>query len=82
MKNVDIFQVVSEIGSFIGTKDAKRQTDQCPDVNGTVMSTKMMADIVDLGMAVVTAGDTIIRTGCHNLIKFNFPIGAAFFGEA
>lgn len=81
MKNVDIFQVVSEIGSFIGTKDSKRQTDQCPDVNRTVMSAKMMSDIVHLGMAVVTAGDAIIRAGSHNLIKFNFPIGAAFIGE-
>ena len=82
MKNVDIFQVVSEIGSFIGTKDSKRQTDQCPDVHGAVMSTKMMTEVVDLGMAVVTAGDTVIRAGSHNLVKFNFPVGAAFFGEA
>lgn len=82
MKNVDIFQIVSEIGSFIGTKDSKRQADQCPDMNSTVMSSEMMTDIVDLGMAVVTAGDAIISTRCHNLVKFNFSVGTAFFGEA
>jgi hypothetical protein len=46
------------------------------------MSSEMMTNIVDLGMAVMTAGDAIIRTGGHNLVKFNFPVGAPFFGEA
>ena len=81
MKNVYIFQVVSEIRSFIGAKDPKRQTDQRPDVNGTVATTKMMADIVNLGMAVVATCDTIISSGFYNLVEFNFAVGSAFFGE-
>ena len=82
MKNVDIFQVVSEIGSFVGTKNSKRQANQCPDVHGAVVSTVMMTEIMDLGMAVVTAGDTVISTGGHNLVEFNLTVGAAFVSVA
>jgi hypothetical protein len=82
VKNVYIFQVISKVGSFIGAKDSKRQTDQCPDVNSTVTSAKMMTYIVHLGMAVVTSRNTIIRTGCHYLVEFNFAIGSAFLGIA
>jgi hypothetical protein len=40
----------------------------------------MMTYIVHLGMAVVTPCNTIIRTGCHYLVEFNFAVGSAFFG--
>lgn len=79
MKNIYILQVVSEVGSFIWAKNSKRQTDESPDVYCTVARTIMMAEIVYLGMAVMTAGYAIIRTGFHDLVKFNFAIGTAFF---
>lgn len=81
MKNVYIFQVVSEVSPFVGTEDSKRQADQCPDVNGTIGATKMMTDIVYLCMTVVATCDAIICTGFDNLVEFNFAVGSAFFSE-
>lgn len=81
MKNVYIFQVISEISSFVGPEDSKRQTDQCPNVNSTETTAKMMTDIMYLRMAVMTTCDTIIGTGRYDLVVFNFAVGSAFFSE-
>ncbi len=40
----------------------------------------MMPDIMDLSMAVMATGDTIIGPGGNNLVKFQFAVGPAFFG--
>lgn len=82
MKNVYIFQVVSEICSFIRAKDSKRQADQRPDMNRTVSGTMMVTEVVHLGMAVVTAGNAIVRAGFHDLIVFKLSISPAFVSIA
>ena len=50
-------------------------------MHGVIMATKMMADIVYLGMAVVATSDAVIGTGSYNLIKFHLAIGAPRFGK-
>ncbi len=41
---------------------------------------KMMPDIMNLGMAVMATGNTVIGAGGDNLVKFDLAIGPAFFG--
>lgn len=81
MKNVYIFQVVSEIRSFVWPKDSKRQTDQRPDMNGAEAGAMVMAKVVNLSMTVVAAGNAIIRAGFHNLVVFDLAVCPAFFSE-
>jgi hypothetical protein len=80
MKNVYIFQIVSQVGSLVGTENAERETDQRPDMYGIVGAAEMMTDIVHLGMTVVAAGYTVIGTGGHDLVEFDLAVLAAFLG--
>ena len=49
-------------------------------MHGIVRAAKMMANIVDLGMTVVAASDTVIGTGGQDLVEFNLAVFPAFFG--
>ena len=81
MKNINILQVVAQIGPLIGSEDTERQADKRPDMNGAEFSTEMMTDIVDLSMAVVAAGNTVVGTGGHDLVEFDLAVRPAFFSE-
>lgn len=80
MKNVYLFQIVSQVGPLVGTEDAKRETDQRPDMHCVVGAAKMMSDIVHLGMTVVAAGYTVIGPGGHDLVELDPAVLAAFLG--
>ena len=82
MKNVYIFQVVSEICSLIRAKDSKRQADQRPYMYSTEGGTMMVTEVVHLGMAVMAAGNAIVCAGFYDLIVFKLSISPAFFGIA
>jgi hypothetical protein len=79
MKYVNLFQVITQIGPLIGSENSERQADQRPDMDGLIRSMKMMPDIMDLGMAVMATGNTIVSSGGNNLVKFQFTVGPAFF---
>ncbi len=81
MKNVHIFQVVSKVRSFVGTKYSKREADQRPDMHGTVAGAVVMTEIMYLGMAVVATGNAIICAGFYDLVIFNLAVSAPFFSE-
>lgn len=49
-------------------------------MHGVESSTKMMADIVHLGMAVVAAGDAVIGTGGHDLVEFDLAVLPTLLG--
>jgi len=47
---------------------------------GLVFPTKMVADIVYLGMAVMAAGYTVISTCTYYLVELDFTVSPAFIG--
>ena len=47
-----------------------------------VVAAIMVAEFMDLGVAVMAAGDAVICTGGLDLVVFNFAISQAFFFES
>lgn len=81
MKYVNLFQIIAQIGPLIGSENSQRQTNQRPDMYGFVGSMKMVPDIMNLGVAVMATGNTIIGSGGDNLVKFHLAVGPALFRE-
>jgi hypothetical protein len=74
MKHVDFLQVVIQVFSLIGSKDAQGEAYQGPEMNDAVSSAIMLAELMDLGMAVVTCGNAVIGSGGLNLGVLDFPV--------
>lgn len=81
MKNIHVFQILSEVFAFIRTEDSHRQADQCPQVNRLPGMVANFRQIMNLGMAIVAWGDTVVRTGLENLFGFEFAIFPSRFRE-
>ena len=79
MKNIHVLQILSEILPFIRTEDAHRQADQCPQMNRLPGMIAHVGQIMNLGMAIVTRGDAVIRTGLEDLFGLEFAIIPARF---
>lgn len=82
MKNIDILEIIPKIRTFIGSQYAQGQTDKRPEMHGIIGAAKVMPDVMDLGVAVVTTGDTVISTCGYYLIKLELAVGAALFSIA
>ena len=70
-----------QVLSLVGSKDAQGEADKRPQVNHAVIGTVVLAQFMDLGMAVVAGGDTIIRLGCLNLVVLDLPVLEPLFLE-
>ena len=70
MEHIDLFQVITHVLTFIVSQDAQREADQCPHMNHRVVTAVMLAEFVNLGVAVVAAGDAVVRTGGLDLLVF------------
>jgi hypothetical protein len=81
MEYSDLFEVFLQVLAFVGPEDTKGQADEGPQVNHTVIGAVMFAQFMDLGMAVVAGGDTIIRLGCLDLPVLDLPVLESFFLE-
>ncbi len=82
MKYVDLFKIVAEVGTLVRSEDSQGKTNQGPDMDSVVFRPEMMADIVDLGMAVVATGDTVIGAGFNNLVEFFLAVGSSGLGKS
>ena len=82
MENLDVLQIVAQIFAFIGSQDTQRQTDQGPQVHDVITGPVMLAEFVNLGMAVVAAGNAVLGAGGLNLIVFESAEFKALFLEA
>jgi len=51
-------------------------------VNHAVVAAIMLAELMDLGVAVVTAGNAVICAGGLDLIVFDLPVSQAFILES
>ena len=82
MKNQYILEIISQIFAFVRSEYSQGKTDECPHVNDGVIAPEVLTQLMDLGVTIVTAGDTIIRTGGFNLLIFYFSELHSLFFEA
>jgi hypothetical protein len=81
VKDVDFLQVVTQVFPFIGAQYAQGEANQRPQVNHRVMTAVMLAQFVNLGVAVVAAGDAVVGAGGLDLTIFDLAILEALFFE-
>ena len=70
MENIYIFQIISQICSFIGAENPQRQRQNSPEMDNLIIAAEMMRELMYLGMAVVAAGNTVLRTAILDLLIF------------
>jgi hypothetical protein len=73
VKNIHFLEIVPQIRPLIGTENPQSQTENCPEMNHRIVPTIMLAQLVNLGMTVVTSGNTVICTGCLDLFVLDPP---------
>jgi len=79
MEDINLFQVVSQVFPLIGAQNPQGEADKRPEVNHTVPGSVMLAQLMNLGMTVVAAGNTVIGAGGLDLIVLQAPILQASF---
>ena len=82
MEDVYFFKFFSQIFPFIGSENTQREANQGPQVNHAVIAAIMVAELMDLGVTVVAAGDAVVCAGGLNLLIFDLPVSQAFFFES
>ncbi len=80
-QHIHIRQIRSQIFALIFPQNTHGQADQGPQVHRMIAALKMLADIMNLGMAVVARGNTVSCAGGHDLIEFQFAKGPALIGQ-
>ena len=78
----DLRQIRSQVGAFVFAQNTQRQADQGPEMHRVVFSLVMLADIMNLSMAVVAGGNAVLRPGCHDLLEFQPTVSPSGFGKA
>jgi len=74
MEYIQFFQIISQIFPFIWPEYSQRKADEGPEVHDRVVSAVVLAQFMNLGMAVVTPGNAVVRAGCLDLLVFQFSI--------
>ncbi len=74
MENIYFFEIISEVFTFSGSEYAQRETDEGPQVNNRVMSPVVIAQLMNLSMTVMAPRNTIIRSGCLDLLIFQLAV--------
>ncbi len=82
MKDQDILEIITQIFPFIGSENAQRKTDQCPQMHNGIVAAVMFTQFVNLCMTIVASGDAVICSGGLDLIIFQLAISQTLFLEA
>jgi hypothetical protein len=82
MKNQYILQVIAQVNPFIGSQYPHRQADEGPHVNDGIIAAVMLTELMNLGMAIMAAGDTVIRTGRLYLVVLQLAEFQTIFFQA
>ena len=82
MKDVDFLEVFTQVFPFIGAQYAQGEADQGPQMNHGIVAAVMFAEFMNLGVAVVAAGDAVIRAGGFNLFVLEFTVLETLFFKA
>jgi hypothetical protein len=81
MEYIDLFEVVIQVLALVGPQDTQRKADQGPQVDDPVIPAVMLAQFVNLGVAVVASGDTVIRLGGLDLAVLELAVLEALLLE-
>ena len=57
-----------QIFSFIFAENTQRQADNGPQMDHPIAAAEMLTEFMNLGVTIVAAGNTIVRSGRLNLI--------------
>jgi len=71
MEYIHVLEIISQVFAFIGPQNAEAQANQCPEMYDRISSAIMLAQFMDLSMAVMAGGDTVVGAGGFNLLVFN-----------
>ena len=82
MKYIHLFEIITQVFTFIGPQYSETQADECPEVNYRISAAVMLAQFMNLGMAVMTGGNAVIGTSGLDLLVFDAAIFEALFLEA
>jgi hypothetical protein len=82
MKYIDILQVIAQVFPFVGSKHPQRQANERPQMNHRIISAIMFAELMNLGMAIMTAGNAVIGTGCLDLLVLQSSVFQALLLES
>jgi hypothetical protein len=82
VKNVDLFEVNAQILPLIGAENAQRQANQGPQMHHRIATTVMLAELMDLSMAVVAACDAVVGARGFNLLIFKPAVFQALLLES
>ncbi len=63
MEDQNILEVLSQINPFVRAQDTQRKADERPHVHDRIIAAVMLTELMDLGMAIMAAGNTVIRAG-------------------
>jgi|GEM_PF-1050785 len=73
MKNQNILKVFTQVHPLIRSQYPHRKADKRPHVNDRIIAAVMLTELMNLGMTIMAAGDTVIRTGILNLFVLELP---------
>ena len=82
MEHIHILEVVTQVFALVGSEDAQGEAEQGPQVHGLPGVIQLIAQVVDLGVAVVAGGDGVSRFGGQNLIGLELAVGPALIRVA
>lgn len=82
VEHIDLFQVVPQVFPLVGAQYSQRQANQGPQMHHWVIAPVMLAEFVDLGMAVVTACYAIVSPCSLDLSVFYLAVFKTLFFES
>ena len=68
MEDQHILEILCQIFSFVRAQYAQRKANQRPHMHDGIIAPVMLTELMNLGMTVVAAGDTVIRAGLLDLL--------------
>lgn len=81
MEYIHVLEIISQVFAFIGSQNPETQANQSPEVYYRVSSAVMLAQFMDLGMAVMTGCNAVVGSGGFDLLVFEAAVFQALFLE-
>jgi len=70
MEYIHFFQIISQVFPFVRPEYSQGKADEGPEVNDRIVPAVMLAQLVNLCVAVVAPGNAVIRAGRLDLLVF------------
>lgn len=82
MEDIHIHEILAQVGTLVGTENAQGEAQDRPQVNGLPRVAGLVAQVMDLGMAVVARRDAVGRLGGQDLVGLELAVGPPFVRES